>query len=417
MFQHLVKSGCQLLLMVTLLSSFPLSLSAQEDTPKSDEPQATEPANDAQEEEEPTLGIGSDAPVLDIEYWISDDDGFYLHTEEFDEGFVYVIDFWSFRWPPTVLMLPRMVELQKKFKNDDVQIISISQDALDRVEQFLDRELPDNPKMKDAPKSFRELTEPFCLTCDPDNSVFKDYFQAANRTQLPTSFIVGKDGKIEWIGHPIEMEEPLKKIIDDKWDRDAFAKTYKAEMDKQKLVARIAGEIPRGQGEAAILKYIEGQLAKEEFKPIEYELSMTRMQLLIKLEDEKAASALRAFADKFTKDEETATALNNMIWEYYELYEAGQDVDEEILKACLYAARVAIKFAPNSGAVNDTVAHFVYVVENNLDEAIEWQKKAVANAEGREADLQPFLDKLLKEKKEGKKSSGEKPKPKKKTDF
>ena len=33
--------------------------------------------------------------------------------------------------------------------------------------------------------------------------------QAAYQPGIPTAFIVGKDSKIEWIGHPMRMDEPL----------------------------------------------------------------------------------------------------------------------------------------------------------------------------------------------------------------
>ena len=413
-----------LLAALMLVSGFMSCGWAQDESADSNQEQET-PAQSSQdterpeaeqddESELPKIRIGVKAPSLDIEYWISDDDGFYLHTEEFEDDTIYVIDFWGLQWRPTILTLPQMAEIQKKFKDDNVQVISIGQNKLDQVEKFLDRKLSN---VKEGPNTFRKITESFCLTCDPDNSVFKDYFIAARRTQLPTSFIVGKDGKIEWIGHRLNMQDVLQQLVDDKWDRDAFAKTYDEGLRKEGLMLKFGSAMPREADDEARLKYIEEKIGESEFELIKYELSMLRVRLLIRMKDKKAGDTLRKFADDFTKDEDSAIELNNMIWEYYELYEKGEDVDDELLKACLYAAKVAIKFAPKSGAVNDTVAHFVYVVEEDLDQAIEWQRKAVANAEGREADLQPFLDKLLKEKKEGKSDSKKSKSDKKKTDF
>ena len=36
---------------------------------------------------------------------------------------------------------------------------------------------------------------------------------AAGQGGIPTAFIVNGEGKIAWIGHPMEMEKPLEKVI------------------------------------------------------------------------------------------------------------------------------------------------------------------------------------------------------------
>lgn len=43
-------------------------------------------------------------------------------------------------------------------------------------------------------------------------------------TGIPTAFIVGKDGKVAWIGHPMSMSEPLAMVIAGNWNTAAAAK-------------------------------------------------------------------------------------------------------------------------------------------------------------------------------------------------
>ncbi len=45
---------------------------------------------------------------------------------------------------------------------------------------------------------------------------------ATRQISIPMSYIVGRDGKLEWMGHPGEIEEPLKQVLDGSWDRAAF---------------------------------------------------------------------------------------------------------------------------------------------------------------------------------------------------
>ena len=152
-----------------------------------------------------------------------------------------------------------------------------------------------------------------------------------------------------------------------------------------------------------VLEHLEKSMNDPQYEPAHEPLSRLRLTLLVGMQHEDAPQALRDYADKHAQEEDLAGEMNDLAWAIYERHRDAKDVKPEILKAALHMARVAVKLQPKSGAINDTVAHLVYVADENLDEAIEWQKKAVANAEGREDDLQPFLDQLLEEKKTGKK--------------
>lgn len=45
--------------------------------------------------------------------------------------------------------------------------------------------------------------------------------RASGQRGIPTAFIVGKSGLVEWIGHPMSMDEPLAQIVDGSYDREA----------------------------------------------------------------------------------------------------------------------------------------------------------------------------------------------------
>ena len=101
---------------------------------------AAENKQEDKESETPMLTIGAKAPELDIEHWISDDNGLFEHVMKFEKGKVYVIDFASVGFTPSILLMPSMAEMQTKFR-DDVQIISICTEKPEQVEDFLDREV------------------------------------------------------------------------------------------------------------------------------------------------------------------------------------------------------------------------------------------------------------------------------------
>ena len=154
---------CALLLVVSFLtgcdSSSSPSVTATEDPTKVDaapDPQTSDPA------EENLLTIGSVAPPLDIEHWLSDGHGKFGEVTNFESGKVYVVEFWATWCGPCVASMPHLAELQESFADQDVQIISVSNEDLDTVNSMLSRNYkgPDD----DGPSTYGELTSAYCLT-------------------------------------------------------------------------------------------------------------------------------------------------------------------------------------------------------------------------------------------------------------
>ncbi|MEN9362250.1 MAG: Sporulation thiol-disulfide oxidoreductase [Verrucomicrobiota bacterium] len=40
-------------------------------------------------------------------------------------------------------------------------------------------------------------------------AMFETWMLAAGHSGIPTTFLVGKDGKISWIGHPMELKDAM----------------------------------------------------------------------------------------------------------------------------------------------------------------------------------------------------------------
>jgi len=384
---------------------------SQEDQDSDEDNQDSDEDNQDDEENEPTLTIGSQAPQLDIEHWLSDDDGLFPKIKKFEADKIYVIDFWSPRSPASIVMMHKMGELQSQYVVDDVQIISICIDDLDTVEDFLEK--PTFGGEEGEPKkTFADLTRSYCLTSDPDKSVWNDYYIASGR-RYPT-FIVGKTGLIEWIGSSARMSEPLDQIIEGDWDRNEFKKKFaeqQAELDearkkairmRRKLTKAMRGiqeKIQDGDEEAAIVKLAE-MTSDEDLEPAKPELLRLWVQLMVNSDYGDMAVDL----EKFVEDnKEDGSALNSVNWRIYELFEErGGDIDTEVLEIARKGSEYAAKAEPESGAILDTLAHYIYIVDEDLDKAIEVQRKAVEHAGSQLEDIKPFLDELLQEKETGK---------------
>ena len=349
------------------------------------------------------LTIGSKAPELDIEHWMSDREGEFKHVTKLESGKVYVIEFWATWCGPCVSAMPSISEMQEDYVDKNVQIISVSDEKLDTVEGFLKR------KVSGGDGTFAELTSNYCLTVDPDGSVTEDYFRAAGRSGIPCAFIVGKTGLVEWIGHPMEMQTPLKKIVGDEWDLEAYKKEYqkekelkakqrKAQAKLQVKLQSLGQELQELMGDGKpkeAIALLDKALADDDFEVAHDQLGAMRSHILImEVGGSEAVKALDKLAEE---NSENPMLLNRVAWTLYEKYEEEGELEKGLLVGATKAAEVAVKAAPEEGAVLDTLAHLVYA-GGDLDRAIELQEKAVKFAGSQAAEIEPFLEKLRTEK-------------------
>ncbi len=349
-------------------------------------------ADDAKE-----LTIGSTAPALNVEHWLQDGGGKFKPVTKFQDGKVYVVEFWATWCGPCRASMPHLVEVQKKYADQGVQIISISDEDLETVQDFLKSKVP---APKGAPKdsvkdmTYSELTSAYCLTTDPDGSSSKDYLEAASQNGIPAAFIVGKSQKIEWIGHPMEMDEPLEKVLAGTWDRNAFAEKFQEEQALQKAMMKFSSLMQKGKTEDG-LALLEDLIKKVKDSSIRSQLTSIRFQIL--MQDDKLATKLpEAAKDAFASAKGNAMATNEIAWFLFEGYSNGLTENKELLKLALAASQAEVDKAAKDfkASMMDTIAH-LHDELGDVAKALEVQKAAIAIATDEEkANLQKYLDEL-----------------------
>ena len=87
------------------------------------------------------LTVGSKAPSIDVEHWLQDGDGKFSHVKEFKSGKVYIVEFWATWCGPCIAAMPHISELQDKYADKGVQVISVSDEDLETVEGFLEKKV------------------------------------------------------------------------------------------------------------------------------------------------------------------------------------------------------------------------------------------------------------------------------------
>ena len=342
------------------------------------------------------LTIGSDAPALDVEHWVQNGEGKFGKVTKFEKDKVYVVEFWATWCGPCVASMPHIVETQKKYAEKGVQIVSISNEPKETVEEFLDRKVPRSEKEM----TFRDLTKSYCLTTDPDGSVNESYMEAAGQNGIPCAFIVGKDGKIEWIGHPMQMDEPLKSVVEGKWDRKAFADEFKEQQEAEALemkVKRDVGLLLRDKKfKEAIEKFDEltAPVKSPEMK-LQFAMMKLRLHQIASSEQSEVAKTLKDTLAMASKD---PMMSNQVAWTVWEMTEQGQlKKDKELLGEALKVAQAAadkLEGEPKAMTL-DTVAHLNYGL-GNIADAIKAQKAAIAIM-GDKDEYKAFLEELEEE--------------------
>lgn len=347
------------------------------------------------------LTIGSDAPALNIEHWVQNGNGKFKPVTKFASDKVYVIEFWATWCGPCIQSMPHLAQLQTAYADKGVQLISISDEDLETVEKFLERPVRGSKKAKEEdkdakPQTYRELTSVYCLTTDPDQSSNKDYMEAAAQQGIPTAFIVGKDSKIEWIGHPMEMDGPLSKVVDGTWDRAAFQAEMKAKQEADRIMQEIQELAQAGKFDQAVGK-IDGVLAKATEPQQMFQWRMIKMQLLLagKKNDDAAKLSESIFAELAGKPE----MVNGFAWNLFEMADQGGPRADEVLKQAIIACEKEVAKAPKEvkASLWDTTAHILNM-QGEKAKAIKLEEAAVEIAEGQDLEfMKQFLAELKKD--------------------
>jgi thiol-disulfide isomerase/thioredoxin len=337
--------------------------------------------------------VGSKAPPLDVEHWIHDREGAFGPVTEFQPGKVYVIEFWATWCGPCIASMPHLAQLQDDFADRGVTIISVSDEDPAKIDAFLDREAGPG-------KTFRDVTKGYCLTTDPDRSVSRDYMQAAGESGIPTAFVVGKTGIVEWIGHPMQIDKPLEKIVAGTWDRSAYA-AEKREMATVQAKLAGLGRLLRGKDPQRAVALVDEVIAdagsdgvKERLRELRGRVEAAVAQTLVRQALARGgAEGVEAFGRMVAAAGDSVERLNEAAWLVVELAARQDDVGPELLAAAAAAAEKAVGLDPENGPVLDTLAH-LQAAQGDIEKAIRTQRRALEHAGPAAADIRRYLEEL-----------------------
>jgi thiol-disulfide isomerase/thioredoxin len=182
------------------------------------------------------LGPGSPAPALDVKAWYKG-----TPVNALERGKTYVVEFWATWCGPCKTSIPHVTKLAKA--NPDVTFLGISI-----------WEPHDTAKIKAFVDEMGDKMDYVVGYSGDKEGMSQTWMRAASQNGIPAAFIV-KDGVIEWVGHPMEMDQPLAQVKAGTFDRAAF----KVKFDKEAAEAARSMEVNAGINEAGAL-YDKGKV-------------------------------------------------------------------------------------------------------------------------------------------------------------
>ncbi len=172
----------------------------------------------------PKLWIGDKAPELKIAEFVKGES-----VQRFEKDQAYIVEFWATWCGPCIRAFPHMSEIQHTYK-DKVRVIGVNVwdtkkeesqgQRIQRVSEFVTKQ---DKRMS------------YTVAVEDGELMAKHWMKAAGQRGIPAAFIVDGAGKIAWVGHPMQIEEPLKQVMAGKHDYEKTAAGL-----KEGLIARAA---------------------------------------------------------------------------------------------------------------------------------------------------------------------------------
>ncbi len=138
------------------------------------------------------LEVGDKAPAVKVGEWVN---GKGVNPAEPDGKTIYVVEFWATWCPPCRTTIPHLNKLHKEFKDKGVVIMGITSEDTATVKKFMEK-----------------IKMDYNVGIDAKEGTNATYMKGISG--IPHAFIVGKDGKVVWHGHPMSgLDKVLKQVL------------------------------------------------------------------------------------------------------------------------------------------------------------------------------------------------------------
>jgi len=178
------------------------------------------------------IKLGDPAPPLKIAQWIK---GEPVDLAAGKGKNVYVLEFWATWCHPCRESIPHLTELQRKYKDQGLVVIGITDE--------------NNPKAVAPFVAKMGDKMDYTVAYDDNHQTNNAYIHAFGLRGIPHAFVIDREGRIAWSGHPkFGLEQAVDQIINGKYSL-AAARTREETLP---LLTRYYELASAGQNEAEL---------------------------------------------------------------------------------------------------------------------------------------------------------------------
>ena len=139
--------------------------------------------------------LGEPAAPLEISEWIK---GEPVDLVAVKGKKIVVVEFWATWCGPCRVSIPHLTEMQKKYAKRDVIFVGVSDETSAKVKPFVD--------------SMGEKMD-YTVALDKEGKTSAGYMERYGVNGIPHAFVVDKEGRIAWQGHPMSgLERVLEQM-------------------------------------------------------------------------------------------------------------------------------------------------------------------------------------------------------------
>jgi thiol-disulfide isomerase/thioredoxin len=317
------------------------------------------------------LNIGDPAPSIQSVKWVK---GAPIPT--FQKGRVYVVEFWATWCGPCKESIPHLTDLAKKYK-DTVSVAGIS-----IWESNDPKDATYMPKVEKFVKDQGDRMDYHVAADLPGGKIGNAWMRAAGEGGIPASFIVGKDGKVAWIGHPMNLPNVLEQVVNDKFDVAAAREKRTQEVE----VTRPIKEAMEGKKWDAAIKLIDATIKKTPQKaPLyTYDLLVAKFHAQPKVAEEDARKILEEAQGNIG----AYRMIVSIAATYKDLSRPTYDFMQELAQEAIEKNEMRFMFLAMSAEVS--------MSQGNKAQAIKTQEEAIKAAEVEPHTTKEFVEFLKK---------------------
>ncbi|MFO0935603.1 MAG: TlpA disulfide reductase family protein [Gemmataceae bacterium] len=323
------------------------------------------------------LKVGDPAPLIQGAKYLTGSE-----ITSYAAGKVYVVEFWATWCGPCIQAMPHLASLQREYKDKGLVIVGVTtkdpNNTAEKVAEFVEK------KGKKLGYSFA-----YCET----EATSDAFMKAAGQDGIPCSFVVDKAGKIAYIGHPMELDDVLDKVVAGTWRGQADLDEISKANDEFNAIMATGQKDPAGT-----LKKLDEYGVKY---PSRAKQEIFKVRKLVLMMMSKQFDEAKKVSETMLKAAQTNGDVSSLV-NIAAIWSADQlNPEKKEIALAISAVESFIKIEGDKDLSAVVTAAEIYFACGKKDLAVEYGNKALAMAENpqQKAAFEDMLKKFKGDKK------------------